>query len=914
MESTPGREGTGRSLPPAPHEETNFREDEDRIRSLLPMCFDDGVYPTEIDPGEMVVDGREVRFKLNTLLDEIKVKWLKERTVTVIYKDPARFLPKNIKDDLVRAFEDEWVIGNESLRSIQRHGRIKIERPGVTSYVARTREVAEYMVREGQVEVTLGDTTYKVIFKPWMTRAEFRELRRQDDESTFWVIALQIPLDDMPFIYAQIEKAIGKIIQAHPTDADPDRPALVNARFDIDPEARANMKDIIWVATSKGDVLEIRLGTTGTLKCSKCKQFFHSEQDCQRGARGRNQGTSAGATGQNQPQQTGEASLANGATQGQHYQGPLRSRPQTPRQPEAASHAANVKNNPTFSPQGEGGRGGGVSHWIPSGGHPLNPYIPYQNLGYGMVQQGWQVTGMPQGGSTPMDWLMANGVSPVSWAGWNGTQGGQGGTGQAGQGYQPIMGEVSSTSGQVAAGAQRVGHGMSTSRLFGGMMGGDARAGGRGDQRSESTPGRARTRGAGKQRRLSMTSQQDLVSEPSGDSIISKEDSEKSVNNEGRLVTPRKKTTRDRRLTTTIKSFGTDMTQYLVSDLTILPGVIPAASAGLAYRIAEKSVDPRDIVDGITLEEHVAIREEEAQMVATVFSWRSDNSFISSPPPQDSKADAGFKIVLEKSEFFLSEISFLAYVVTRGGSRLDSRKVEAVREATTRTSLTQVRAFLGLASYYRRFIKGFAAIARPLTNLLRKDQPLNWDAECERAFCALKEALASAPILIRPDPERQFLLITNWQPEAISAILAQKGKDGREHVVEYASKTVPDERKNDSAPQGECYAVVWGIQHFHSYLYGQKFLLITDHEPLLALKKLTNYTGMIGRWAVRLQEYDFDIVHRKTERHENADGLTRLHRPGKVPRNEEITLWKDPEQPKGPGYGHVKVLPRQVKK
>ncbi|GBG69924.1 hypothetical protein CBR_g4750 [Chara braunii] len=239
------------------------------------------------------------------------------------------------------------------------------------------------------------------------------------------------------------------------------------------------------------------------------------------------------------------------------------------------------------------------------------------------------------------------------------------------------------------------------------------------------------------------------------------------------------------------------------------------------------------------------------------------------------------RIALEKSKFFLSEISFLGYVVTSGGLRPDSRKVAAVKEAPVPTSLTQVRAFLGLASYYRRFIKSFAAIARPLTNLLRKDQPLSWDAECQQAFATLKDALATAPILIRPDPSKQFILITDWQSEAISAVLAQKGNDGREHVIEYASRTVPDERRNDSAPQGKRYAVVWGIQHFHPDLYGQKFRLVTDHEPLLALKKLTNYTGMIGRWAVRLQEYDFDIVHRKTERHGNADGLTRLHRPAK---------------------------------
>ncbi|GBG92261.1 hypothetical protein CBR_g55030 [Chara braunii] len=146
----------------------------------------------------------------------------------------------------------------------------------------------------------------------------------------------------------------------------------------------------------------------------------------------------------------------------------------------------------------------------------------------------------------------------------------------------------------------------------------------------------------------------------------------------------------------------------------------------------------------------------------------------------------GFKIALEQSDFFLSEISFLGYVVTRGGLQPDSRKVAVVKEAPVPTWLTQVRAFLGLTSYYRRFIKGFAAIVRPLTNLLRKHQPLQWDSECGQTFDALKEALVTAPVLIRPDPTKQFILITDWQPEAISAILAQKGNDGREHVIEYA--------------------------------------------------------------------------------------------------------------------------------
>ncbi|GBG61542.1 hypothetical protein CBR_g22339 [Chara braunii] len=258
--------------------------------------------------------------------------------------------------------------------------------------------------------------------------------------------------------------------------------------------------------------------------------------------------------------------------------------------------------------------------------------------------------------------------------------------------------------------------------------------------------------------------------------------------------------------------------------------------------------------------------------------------------------DAGFKVAFEKCQFFLSTISFLGYVVTDKGLQLELQKVAAVRDAPVPTTITQVRACLGLASYYRRFIKGFAAIAGPLTNLMRKDQPLIWTPECDQTFSKLKAALISAPVLIRPDPEKPFILITDWQPEAISAILAQAGPSGLESVVEYASKSVLACKRNYAAPTGECYAALWGISHFRAYLYGRKFTLVTDHEPLLALKKSKDYSGMIGRWAMVLQSMDFDIRHRKHERHGNADELTRLHRPEKVPKSEEVIPWNEPEQ------------------
>ncbi|GBG72639.1 hypothetical protein CBR_g12213 [Chara braunii] len=270
--------------------------------------------------------------------------------------------------------------------------------------------------------------------------------------------------------------------------------------------------------------------------------------------------------------------------------------------------------------------------------------------------------------------------------------------------------------------------------------------------------------------------------------------------------------------------------------------------------------------------------------------------------------DAGFKVALEKCQFFLTTISFLDHVVTDKGLQPKPQKVAAVRDAPVPTTITQVRAFLGLASYYQRFIKGFAVIKELLTNLLRKDQLLIWTPECDQAFSKLKAALISSPVLIRLDPKKPFVLIIDWQPEAISAILAQVGPSGLENVVEYASKSVPACKRNYAAPTGECYAALWGISHFRAYLYGRKFTLVTDHEPLLALKKSKDYSGMIGRWATVLQSMDFDIRHRKHERHGNADRLTRLHQPEKVSKGGEIIPWNEPEREIGPRYGQVDIL------
>ncbi|GBG75204.1 hypothetical protein CBR_g19717 [Chara braunii] len=187
--------------------------------------------------------------------------------------------------------------------------------------------------------------------------------------------------------------------------------------------------------------------------------------------------------------------------------------------------------------------------------------------------------------------------------------------------------------------------------------------------------------------------------------------------------------------------------------------------------------------------------------------------------------DSGEKRV---REFFLSKISFLGYIVTIEGLKPDPRKVEAVREAPALVTLTQVRAFLGLASYYRHFIQSFACLAKPLMNLLKKEEQLIWTPECEAAFRALKEALISAPVLARPDPTRQFALHTDRQSQAISAVLTQQGTDGREHVIEYVSKTLSQAQSNYEACKDE------DARELHRALYKSvvlgMFRFFVNHE------------------------------------------------------------------------------------
>lgn len=235
---------------------------------------------------------------------------------------------------------------------------------------------------------------------------------------------------------------------------------------------------------------------------------------------------------------------------------------------------------------------------------------------------------------------------------------------------------------------------------------------------------------------------------------------------------------------------------------------------------------------------------------------------------------AGFTLNREKCNFCRPEITYLGYVVDRHGLHVDPRKVEAILNVPTPRNVKEVRSFVGMASWYRRFVPNFATTIAPLCALTKKNRKFNFTEECEHAFNAVKQHLVSAPILACPDFERPFALQTDASAYGIGAVLTQPGEDG-EKVIAFLSRSLTRQERAYTTTERECLAVIWAMEKLRPYLDGIKFTVITDHYSLLWLDRLKNPTGRLARWAVRMQGFDFAIVHRKGKDHVVPDFLSR---------------------------------------
>ena len=238
---------------------------------------------------------------------------------------------------------------------------------------------------------------------------------------------------------------------------------------------------------------------------------------------------------------------------------------------------------------------------------------------------------------------------------------------------------------------------------------------------------------------------------------------------------------------------------------------------------------------------------------------------------------ANLKIKLKKCYFCLPNIHFLGHVVGRDGILPDPEKIEKIKNFPIPTNLTQLRSALGLFSYYRKFIKDFSKIARPMLSLLKKDTPFNWTNKQQQAFEYLKERLVKSPVLKYPDFERSFIIYTDASGTGLGAVLAQEHDDGKEHVIAYASRSMNQAERNYTITDQECLAVIWAVKYFHHYLGLQPFTIVTDHAALKWLQTSHIPKGRRARWMMELQQYDYQIKHRPGKTNANADALSRMY-------------------------------------
>ena len=196
--------------------------------------------------------------------------------------------------------------------------------------------------------------------------------------------------------------------------------------------------------------------------------------------------------------------------------------------------------------------------------------------------------------------------------------------------------------------------------------------------------------------------------------------------------------------------------------------------------------------------------------------------------------EANLTIQMLKCQFGKGEVHYLGHVIGRGKVKLDPQKLNAVRDYPTPMSKKEVQAFLGLAGYYCCFVPHFSVIAEPLTEPTKGRNPdkVTWNDKWETAFSRLKGLLVTPPVLKVVEPGKPYILQTDACESGLGAVLSQLEEDGEEHPVAFASRKLLPREKNYSVIEKECLAIVWSLQVFYVYLFGQKFTIETNHQPL----------------------------------------------------------------------------------
>ena len=241
--------------------------------------------------------------------------------------------------------------------------------------------------------------------------------------------------------------------------------------------------------------------------------------------------------------------------------------------------------------------------------------------------------------------------------------------------------------------------------------------------------------------------------------------------------------------------------------------------------------------------------------------------------------DAGLKLKPSKCSMFQHEVVFLGHVVSKDGVSPDPSNIEKIIQWPRPKNARQVKQFVAMGSYYRRYVKDFARVAKPLNELTKKDKEFKWDTDCEKAFSSLKQALVSKQVMGYPLNEAgTFLLDVDASGLGIGGVLSQV-QEGRERVIAFGSRGLSKSEKNYCITEKELLAVLFFVQYYRQYLIGRKFIVRTDHQALVWLFSLKEPSGKIARWIEILALYDFTIEYRPGKKQGHCDALSRCENP-----------------------------------
>lgn len=234
-----------------------------------------------------------------------------------------------------------------------------------------------------------------------------------------------------------------------------------------------------------------------------------------------------------------------------------------------------------------------------------------------------------------------------------------------------------------------------------------------------------------------------------------------------------------------------------------------------------------------------------------------------------------FELNYDKCQFLKKEVQYLGYIISDQGITLSPHHTEAIEKFPLPKNVLEVKRFLGLTGYFRKFIRDYAEKARPLSNLLKKSSMFNFDDDCSKAFNLLKKELIAYPVLRIYNPEAETELHTDASAQGIAAILLQKQSSGSWTPVAYFSQSTNIAESKYHSFELEMLAIVRAVERFHIYLYGLQFTVVTDCNALVFAVNKANLNPRIARWTLALQNYSFKVAHRPGKRMAHVDALSR---------------------------------------